>query len=56
MLDKNKDHIKSKLVAYQGARDANPTVSRTEDEAKKEANKILIVRNSIENFRTSLII
>lgn len=54
MLDKKiggsvrSSHI---LVAYQGARDANPTVSRTKDEAKKEANKILRkVRNSPEKF------
>ncbi len=54
MLDKKiggsvrSSHI---LIAYQGAKDANPSNSRTKDEARKEANNILRkVRNSPEKF------
>ncbi|MBL6649234.1 MAG: peptidylprolyl isomerase [Flavobacteriaceae bacterium] len=54
MLDKKiggsvrSSHI---LIAYQGAKEANPSNSRTKDEARKEANNILRkVRNSPEKF------
>jgi len=54
MLDKKiggsvrSSHI---LIAYQGAKEANPSNSRTKDEARKEAYNILRkVRNSPEKF------
>ena len=39
------------MISYQGARESNPQITRTKEEARREANRILrLVRNDSENF------
>ena len=50
---KNNGNVRAShiLISYQGARESNPQITRTKEEARREANRILrLVRNDSENF------